>query len=180
MSPNTTTDAPRIAERGPLSVVCAQISGLIRVRWGRGPRRSRAYWAGPDAMLVVLEDAYTEAERTLLELGLDEKVLDGRRTLTDSSQEELQQIAEEVTGRTVRAVLAQSNVEPAVTTLVYVFDPAEPRASAEDERLGDALMTALQTTNATRALAAENEQAMRTNAERRATAAARRERESDD
>lgn len=173
MSPNAVTDTARAAERGPLSVVCAQISALIRVRWGRGPRRSRAYWAGSDALLVLLEDAHTESERTLLDLGLDAKVLDGRRTLSRGSHEELRQIVEEVTGRAVRAVLTESGLEPAVTALVFVFEPGERRASAQDERLGEALMSALETTNATRALRAENEQAMRTNAERRAQAAER-------
>ncbi|NUT56267.1 MAG: DUF2294 family protein [Thermoleophilia bacterium] len=136
------------------------MSALVRERWGRGPRRSRAYWAGPDMLLVTLDDAHTEAELTLIRAGHGEHVLTGRRLLGEHAEPDVRRIAETAIGRPVRTVLAQSSLEPPVTAFVFLFEPT-PREAARDERLGDALREALEQTSATRALMAESEQAMR-------------------
>ena len=142
----------------------------MRERWGRGPSRSRAYWAGPDALLVILDDAYTESERTLIAAGRDAEVLAGRRLLGELAEPELREIAQSATGRGVAAVLWQSNVAPALSTLLFVL---EPRTGGEaDEPIGDELRQALDNT---RALLAEGRQAARHGAERRAQMRAERE-----
>jgi uncharacterized protein YbcI len=156
-SPSTVT---RGADRGPQSTMCAAISALVRERWGRGPSRSRAYWAGPDTMLVLLDDAHTEAERTLKSHTRGADVLAGRRLLGELAEDDLRRIAEEATGRRVRAVLSQSSLEPPISTHVFVFE-SDARRSKEDEPLGDALQEALENSNTARALLAEGKQARR-------------------
>jgi uncharacterized protein YbcI len=166
-------DAVRASERGPQSAVCAGISALVRERWGRGPSRSRAYFAGPDALVVLLDDAHTDAERTLIEHGHGAEVLAGRRTLGELAKADLSQIAECATGRPVRAVLSESCLDPAFTTHVFVFG-VETRGTA-DQQLGDAVRRALDQTSSARALLAESEQLARHSVERRAKRASDRD-----
>ena len=160
MSQSPPSQALRQAGRGTQSIVCAAISALVRERWGRGPRRSRAYWAGRDALLVILEDAHTEAERTLLDRGHRDEVLSGRRLLGDLAEPDLRRIAEDATGRSVCAVLSQSTLAPAVSTVVFLFAPRGD-AKHEDEPLSATLREALDQATSARALIAEGVQARR-------------------
>ena len=178
MAQTPPTTAVRSADRGPQSAICAGISALVRERWGRGPSRSRAYWAGPDMMLVTLDDVHTEAERTLMQSGHGEQALAGRRLLSAHAEPELRRIAESATGRPVRMVISQSSLDPAVSAFVFLFG-AGPSETEGDERLGDALDGALEQTSATRALMAESEQAMRKSRGRLDEARAARKRRSD-
>lgn len=148
MSQHPPTEALRGAERGPQSAVCAGISALVRQRWGRGPRRSRAYWAGPDALLVLLDDAHTESERTLLGSGHDAEVLAGRRLLAEIAEPELCAIAESAMGRPVLAVLAQTSLDPPLSAVVFALAPANGRGPRQDEPVGDALCEALERSSA--------------------------------
>ena len=177
MSNETPSSTVRTVERGPQSVVCAGISTLVRERWGRGPSRSRAYWAGPDVLLVLLDDAHTDSERTLMGHEHAGDVLAGRRQLAELAEPDLRRIAQSATGRRVRAVLSQSSLEPALSTHVFVFEP-NGRADDDDRPLDAALRRSLDDTAAARALRAEGEQARRQSArERAASQAAREERE---
>lgn len=169
-----TTSATVPAERSTQSTVCAAIAALVRERWGRGPRRGRAYWAGADALLVILDDAHTDSERTLLRCGRGAEVIAGRRLLGELAEPELRDIAESATGRRVAAVLWQSSLSPALSTLVFLLEPAA-RGGRADEPMGDSLRQALdRNTASARALIAEGEQARRHGAERRAERQAQR------
>jgi uncharacterized protein YbcI len=170
LAPPAPTTTARSAERSTQSTICAAIAALVRERWGRGPSRSRAYWAGSDVLLVILDDAYTESERTLLAAGRDAEVLAGRRLLGELAEPELREIAQTATGRQVAAVLWQSNVSPALSTLLFVLE--HRAAGRTDEPIGDALREAL---DDTRALIAQGRQAQRHGAERRAKSQAERE-----
>jgi uncharacterized protein YbcI len=154
LSDSQPSTAATAAERGPQSVICAGISALVRERWGRGPSRSRAHWAGRDALVVMLEDAHTEAEQTLIDCGHADQVLAGRRLLGEISERDLRRIAQSATGRAVRAVLSQTSLEPPLSTHVFVFEPAA-RQPGSEERLGRNLQQALENTETARALLAE-------------------------
>jgi uncharacterized protein YbcI len=178
VSQHPSPEVARSADRGPLSSVCAGVSALIRERWGRGPKRSRAHWAGPDTLLVMLEDSLTDAERTLAGSGHHAAVLDGRRTLASLNEPDLRRIVEQSTHRSVCAVLVQSHLAPDVTSMVFVFDRA-PRDGDGDAggeaRLDNALRRALDETTSARALVAESEQTARHTAEERARRKAERD-----
>jgi uncharacterized protein YbcI len=146
MSQHLPGKVPRSVERGPQSVVCAGISALVRERWGRGPSRSRAYWAGPDTMLVLLDDAHTESERTLMHQAHGAEVLAGRRLLGELAEPDLRRIMESATGRRVRAVLSQSTLEPPISTIVFLLDPEGRAGGKADEPLDAALQEALAST----------------------------------
>ena len=49
---------------------------LFKEQFGRGPTAARAYWAGPDALLCILEDTLTPAERNLVKMGEHQRLRD--------------------------------------------------------------------------------------------------------
>jgi uncharacterized protein YbcI len=107
-----------------LSEVCSGAAALFRSHWGRGPRKCRAHWAGPDTILVLLENGLTEAERTLAAAGRGEDVLAGRRALNALVEPQLRAIVQDATGRPVEVFLGSSRLEPDVTAEVFVLGPA--------------------------------------------------------
>jgi uncharacterized protein YbcI len=54
---------------GPLVEIANAIVHVYKDAFGRGPTKARARFAGPDTLVVLLEDIMTVAERNLLELG---------------------------------------------------------------------------------------------------------------
>jgi uncharacterized protein YbcI len=158
---------PATVERSPQSTICAGISALVRERWGRGPSRSRAYWAGRDALVVLLDDAHTEAELTLIEAGHGAEVVAGRRRLSEIAEADLRRIAASAIGREVEAVLSQTGLEPAITVHTFVFVPVA-RTPDRGEQLGEHLRRAFEQSDSARALLAEGVQARRHAQERRA------------
>src|SRR4051794_20560553 len=51
---------------------------LHKEQFGRGPTNARSFFAGPDALVCVLEDALLPAERRMVELGEASRVRDSR------------------------------------------------------------------------------------------------------
>lgn len=51
---------------------------LFKEHFGRGPTKARTEWAGPDVLVVVLEDTLTPAERKLAEMGEHERLRETR------------------------------------------------------------------------------------------------------
>lgn len=76
---------------------------LYKEQFGRGPTKTRTYWAGPDIITVVLEDTLTAAERNLLRLGEHQRLRDLRLFFQYASVKEFCDPVEHVTGRKVRA-----------------------------------------------------------------------------
>jgi uncharacterized protein YbcI len=128
-------------ERGPLAAVAGVVAGLIRERWGRGPARSRAYWSGADALVVLLDDTHTPAERSLRAAGRSAEVLALRRQLFAVTEEQLRGAVDSATGRPVRAFLFDAQLDPDVSALVFLLGPApdgEPLGPVLAKELHDA------------------------------------------
>jgi uncharacterized protein YbcI len=88
----------------------AQISNemvrLYKDQFGRGPTRARAHWCGRDALVVLLEDTLTPAERNLVAMGQHDRLRDMRTFFQYSSVDAFCQPVERLTGRTVRAFIS--------------------------------------------------------------------------
>jgi uncharacterized protein YbcI len=105
-----------------LARVSGEIAAAYRRAWGRGPVRTTAHWAGTDALLVLLDDGHTEAERTALAAGRGDQVLDGRRVLHAALEVELTALVERITGRSVRAVLGATRLGPDLSAEIFLFE----------------------------------------------------------
>ena len=118
-------ELPRAARRD-LKPMCAAIARLHSETYGRGPRRCRGYWAGPDAILVLLENGLTQAEHLLIEHGKGADVIDRRRAMEQILEPRLLDLVAEATGRGVVTMLDATELDPAVSAHVYLLDPDGP------------------------------------------------------
>jgi uncharacterized protein YbcI len=109
-------------ESSPAAQVSSLVVGLLRSYTGRGPTRA---WTSIDGDLVsvVLRDALTTGERSLVADGRSELVLDTRRAYQMTMRADLVAGVEMITGRTVIAFLSDNHLEPDVAIESFVLEP---------------------------------------------------------
>jgi uncharacterized protein YbcI len=90
--------------------VSLEMVRLYKEHFGR-PKRASAYWAGPDALVVFLEDTLTRAERKMVSMGDHDSLRDQRLTVQYSTVREFCAPVERITGRKVRAFLSATDTE---------------------------------------------------------------------
>jgi uncharacterized protein YbcI len=99
---------------------------LHKEQFGRGPTRAQSHFAGPDALLCVLDDALLPAERTMVEMGEQQRVREARMFLQVATADEFISTVETITGRTVRAFASATDPDKGVVMENFVFEP-DPR-----------------------------------------------------
>jgi uncharacterized protein YbcI len=93
-------------DESPLLAISNEMVRLYKEQFGRGPTKTRTVWAGPDTVVVMLEDTLTPAERNLLDLGEHERLRDLRMFFQYAAVREFCEPVERITGRKVRAFLS--------------------------------------------------------------------------
>jgi uncharacterized protein YbcI len=111
---------------------------LHKEQFGRGPTKARTSFAGPDAMMTVLEDAALPAEKALVAMGESPRVQEIRRLLHEATKDRFIRSVEELTYRKVRSF--QSTFDPPAGILVEIsiFEPRE----ADRDGTGGRFLTA--------------------------------------
>jgi uncharacterized protein YbcI len=99
---------------------------LLRDFAGKGPTTCKAYWAGPDILVVMLSGGYTTAEQTLFAGGHGQSVRDSRMKLQDTLAARLSATIEELTGRKVVAFMNASHQDPDLSAELFVLEPQDP------------------------------------------------------
>jgi uncharacterized protein YbcI len=101
---------------------------------GRGPTKARTTF-GVDAVFVVLADSMTRGERTLVDHGQGDVVLDLRRRWQMAMRTNVCDDIERLTGREVVGFMSDNHIDPDLAVEVFVLDPlpAEERASLSPE-----------------------------------------------
>ena len=93
----------------------------MRKHYGRGPVKAKTYVLD-NLIVCVLSDGFTAIERTMIEGGEPERVLDMRRDFQRMMKARYSQMVQELTGRKVLAFLSQTHLEPDVTIEVFLLD----------------------------------------------------------
>jgi len=104
---------------------------LHKDQFGRGPTRARSHFAGPDALVCVMEDVLLPAERKLVALGQQTSVRETRSALQVATAEEFIATVEQIVYRKVRAFA--SAVDPDANTVFETFQ-FEPTPRDDDTR----------------------------------------------
>jgi uncharacterized protein YbcI len=112
----------RAARGRQLASISNAMVRLYADLYGRGPTRAKTVWHD-DVLAVVLEDVYTPTERTLIDAGHADRVRETRRLFQQATRERFVAPIEELTGRSVRCVLSQSDVDPDVCVETFLLDP---------------------------------------------------------
>ena len=102
---------------------------------GRGPTKA---WTSIDGDLisVVLRDTLTKGERSLLEDGKVDLVLDMRKAYQKTMGSDLIAGVEQISGRKVIAFLSDNHVEPDIAIETFVLEPREVPAADDDSVTG--------------------------------------------
>jgi uncharacterized protein YbcI len=109
---------------------------LYKETFGRGPTKARTTFAGPDIVVVLLEDAFTVTERTLLALGETERLRASRLVLQEALEELARSVVESALGRQTLAFI--TGIDPRHDVAVNVFT-LKPSALADSHQDGAAI-----------------------------------------
>jgi uncharacterized protein YbcI len=118
---------PDDAAEDRFTSVTAQISNemvrLYKELFGRGPTHARTNFAGPDTILVTLENTLTPAERTMAEMGEHQRLRDVRLFFQYAREKDFRDTIERVTGRRVRAFVSGMDTREDVATEIFYLAP---------------------------------------------------------
>jgi uncharacterized protein YbcI len=108
---------------------------LYKELFGRGPTRARSNWAGPDAVVCVLEETLTPAERNLVKMGEHQRLRDTRMFFQYATVREFCEPVEQITGRKVRAFQSSIDTEADGQAVeVFVLHPEGYDGPSRTER----------------------------------------------
>src|SRR3954449_3402314 len=111
-------------DRSSLGETRAAISNeIVRLQaeyYGKGPTRAKTYIV-EDLVVVVLEESFTRAEKTLAERGEREAIEHIRRRFQQQMTEEFTSVVEQATGRKVRVFLSETNIDSDVSVETFLL-----------------------------------------------------------
>ena len=108
-----------------LAAVSNAMVRLYKEQFGRGPTRARTEWAGPDQIVVILEETLTPVERRLVEMGEHQRVRDHRLFFQHASRDEFTAPVEQLTGRRVRSFISGLDSSADLACEVFILEPED-------------------------------------------------------
>src|SRR4051812_7970824 len=108
-----------------VATVSNAMVALHKEQFGRGPTRTRTYFAGPDAMITVLEDALLPAEKAMVAMGEAMRVQATRLLLQEATRDRFIQTVEQIVHRKVRSFQSACDAHAEVVTEIMIFEPLE-------------------------------------------------------
>jgi uncharacterized protein YbcI len=106
-----------------LSAISNEMVRLYKEQFGRGPTKTRTNWAGPDTLVVTLEQTFTPAERSLQRMGEHQRLRDLRLLFQYASVRTFCEPVERLIGRKVRAFISGIDTHADVATELYLLYP---------------------------------------------------------
>ena len=124
-------------DRSSLGEMRATISReIVRLQaeyYGKGPTRAKTYIV-EDLVVVVLEESFTRAEKTLAERGEKDAIEHIRRRFQQQMADDFTSVVEQATGRKVRVFLSETNIEQDVSVETFLL--ADGRTDMTDFEQG--------------------------------------------
>jgi len=112
------------SDHGVLSAISNEMVRIYKEHFGRGPTKTRTQWAGPDILVVTLEQTLTPAERKLVDLGEQGRLRDLRMLFQYAEVASFCEPIERLTGRKVRAFLSGIDARCDLASEMFVLHPA--------------------------------------------------------
>jgi uncharacterized protein YbcI len=121
---------------GSLLAVCNAMVGVYKQAFGRGPTKVRAHFAGPDLLVVLLEQTLTVAERNLVALGQHERLRELRLFTHDTLEDELRSIVERALGRRTIAFMSGIDISRDLSVELLTLEPQPAAVEADRPGVG--------------------------------------------
>jgi uncharacterized protein YbcI len=118
-----TSDSQPAVGNAQGAAISAEAVRIYKQRIGRGPTKTRTYWAGADTIVIVLEQTLTVAERKMLALDEHQRLRDLRAVLQTDGRSDFCDSIERITGRKVRALISGIDPVADVATEIFALDP---------------------------------------------------------
>ena len=114
-------------------------TAIVRLQaeyYGKGPTRAKTYIT-EDLVVVVLEETFTKAERTLIGRGERDSIQTIRRRFQQAMKEEFTAVVEQATGHVVRAFLSETNLEQDISVEFFLLGEKRTDMQGFEESSGD-------------------------------------------
>jgi uncharacterized protein YbcI len=119
----TDADAHVARDQGTVSAAVSNaVVRLVREYTGRGPTKARTSISS-DLVSVVMADTLTKAERTLVENGKADLVLQLRQEFQRTMRHDLVVAVETITERKVIAFMSDNHIDPDMAVESFVLAP---------------------------------------------------------
>jgi uncharacterized protein YbcI len=102
------------------AIISNEIVRLQAEYYGKGPTRAKTYIV-EDLVVVVLEESFTRAEKTLAQRGEREAIEHIRRRFQQQMADEFTSVVEQATGRKVRVFLSETNIDQDVSVETFLL-----------------------------------------------------------
>ena len=134
-SPDTRTeqtiDPPLDQERRPILMeVSNAMVHLFKEQFGRGPTKARSHWAGHDALVCILRESFTPAEKNMVALGEHQRLRDVRLFFQAATEEKFREVVGSIVGRPVESFMSAVDTHTDTSIEVFIFEPEQPRDEA--------------------------------------------------
>ena len=96
---------------------------LYKEQFGRGPETVWTRYSGPDAILTVLGNSLTPVERTMLQMGEEQRLRDIRTMFQHATESQFRAAVEEITGRRVIGFMSGIDVRNDLASEVFTLEP---------------------------------------------------------
>jgi uncharacterized protein YbcI len=116
------TDRP--TTNGPSAMISTATVQLLHEYTGRGPTKAKTI-LNEDLVTILLADTLTKGERTLVEAGRSERVLEVRRDYQLAMRDDLVAVVERQLERKVIAFMSQNHIDPDLAIETFVLEPVE-------------------------------------------------------
>jgi uncharacterized protein YbcI len=114
------------------ATISREIVRLQAEYYGKGPTKAKTYIL-EDLVVVVLEESFTRAEKTLAERGEREAIQHIRRRFQQQMAESFISIVEQATGRSVRAFLSETDIGQDVSVETFLLADERTDMSAFED-----------------------------------------------
>ena len=101
-------------------MISREIVRLQAEYYGKGPTRAKTYIV-EDLVVVVLEETFTRAERTLVDRGERDAIQHIRRRFQQAMADSFTSVVEQATGRRVRVFLSETDIEQDVSVETFLL-----------------------------------------------------------
>src|SRR3954471_18624858 len=111
-----------------MEAVSVAMVKLHKEQFGRGPTQARSHYAGPNALVCVLEGALLPAERKLVALGDADQVRATRTSFQVATEAEFIEAVEHIVDRKVRSFASAIDPLADVVFENFAFEPVKAAA----------------------------------------------------
>jgi len=102
------------------AMISKEIVRLQAEYYGKGPTKAKTYIV-EDLVVVVLEESFTRAEKTLAARGERDAIEHIRRRFQQQMSENFTSLVEQATGRRVRVFLSETDIDSDVSVETFLL-----------------------------------------------------------